>query len=249
MRNLMFLLVLVLAAVIAAGCAEVSEQQQVQPGIQYSTENPPTPDLWAESPGNETVNADGDCIERTGAPASYPMNITHARENTLSREEFFEVNRKYLAYLAKELGQEKAEQMIHEQYSRLKGPVLLDPSSGNDTLISIIIDPVGVYTAGETFEINGTTNLPPGRELTLVIFPGNYGRVILPCEDPWHDPVLRTAVVLAGDSSKNTWTYTLNTTGLVSDDYLIYVRETQKEGVFLTRSQFHLYRTYAVEEV
>jgi hypothetical protein len=33
----------------------------------------------------------------------------------------------------------------------------------------------------------------------------------------------------------------MNTSGHVSDDYLIYVRESQKEGVFLTNTLFHLY--------
>lgn len=241
MRNLLILTILAFAVVMTAGCTSISEPQQVHPDIPYSTENTQAPDLRPEFPGNETSTAAGDCIERTGAPRSYPMNITRARGTNLSREQFLETNREYLAYLAKEIGQEKAEQMMNEKYTRSMELVLLDPSSGNDTLITITIDPVGIWAAGRTFEITGTTNLPPGRELTLVIFRGNYDRAILPCEDPWHDPVLRTTVVQAGDSPKNTWSYTLNTTGFESDDYLVYVRETQKEGVFLTSSVFHLY--------
>lgn len=245
MRNLVILTILA-CSIVLAGCTDISRQQPAPPGIPYSTGQTPAQDLRPGSPGNETGAAAGDCIERTGMITSYPMNITRAREkgagnSALSREEFLEVNREYLAYLAQEIGQEKAEQMLNDQYTRSMGPVLLDPSSGNDTLISITIDPVGYHAAGRIFEINGTTNLPPGRELTLVIFAGNYDRAILPCEDPWHNPVKRTAIVQAGGASGNTWSYTLNTSGYASDDYLIYVRETEKENAFLANSLFHLY--------
>jgi len=240
MRNLLILSILVFTIIMAAGCTSLSEQQKVHSGDPDRTEITPAPDLRPEQYRSETGYEVSNCIERT-AITSYPLNITHARQNVLSRKEFLETNREYLAYLAKELGQEKAEQMMNDEYTRLKWPVLLDPSSGNDTLITITIDPVGSWAAGRTFEITGTTNLPPGRELTLVIFAGNYDRAILPCEDPWENPVLRTAVVQAEDSSINTWSYTLNTTGFESDDYLIYVRETEKEAAFLTNSLFHLY--------
>ncbi|MFA5331470.1 MAG: hypothetical protein WC342_03745 [Methanoregula sp.] len=182
-----------------------------------------------------------DCSISAGDTRTYPLNISQYKGTNLTREEFLEVNRVYMAFLAKELGQEKAEQMINDEYTRGMKLVLLDPSSGNDTLITLTIDPVEVYAAGEIVNITGTTNLPPGRELTLVIFAGNYNRPISPCNDPWHDTVPRTAVVKAGDSSKNTWSYLLNTSGFKSDDYLIYVRETRNEGAFLTNTLFHLY--------
>lgn len=239
MRNLVILTILAIIVVIA-GCTGFSGQQPAEPGIPYSMEQTPAPDLRPGSSGNETGAAAGNCIERTGT-TSYPMNITRARENVMSRAEFMEGNREYMEYLAENIGQEKAEQMMNDEYTRSMGSVLLGPSSGNDTLISITIDPVGYHAAGRTFEITGTTNLPPGRELTLVIFAGNYDRAILPCEDPWHNPVKRTAVVQAGGASGNTWSYTLNTSGFASDDYLIYVRETEKENVFLANSLFHLY--------
>ena len=241
MRNLLILALLALAIGITAGCTEISAPPKAHSDIPYSTADTLASDTRIEPISNDNGTTAKDCIDRTGEPRSYPMNITDANKNPLSRKEFFEVNREYMAFLAKEIGQEKAEQMINDEFSRAMGNSLLDPSSGNDTLISISIDPVGVHTAGETFDISGSTNLPPGRELTLVIFRGNYDRAILPCEDPWHDPVLRTVVVQAGESSKNTWSYWMNTSGLVSDDYLIYVRESQKEGVFLTNSLFHIY--------
>jgi len=255
---------LVLAAllVIAAGCiADQSQQNATHNITAATTTNSLVPETVAAPTLNRSVTTmlvpvkpdetlsvtpdagatTVDCSVSAGDTRTYPMNITHSTGSNLTREEFREVNREYMAFLAKELGQEKAEQMINDEYTRSMELVLLDPSSGNDTLISIAIDPVGVHAAGETFKITGTTNLPPGRELTLVIFAGNYDRPIPPCKDPWHDPVPRTTVVQAGDSSKNTWSYTLNTTGFKSDDYLIYVRETQKEGAFLTNSLFHLY--------
>ncbi len=238
----MILAVLALAIVITAGCTGVSgPPPQVHSDIPQDTADTLAPDTRSDPPSNNNGTAVADCVDRTGEPRSYPMNITDANKNPMSRKEFVEVNREYMSFLAKEIGQEKAEQMINDEFSRAIGSSLLDPSSGNDTLISIIIDPVGVHTAGETFDISGSTNLPPGRELTLIIFRGNYNRAILPCEDPWHDPVVRTAVVQGGQSSKNTWSYRMNTSGLVSDDYLVYVRESQKEGVFLTNTLFHLY--------
>jgi len=51
---------------------------------------------------------------------------------------------------------------------------------------------------------------------------------------------LRTAVVLANTSSKNTWSYRMDTTGMAGDDYLIYVRESQKDA-FYTNTLFHLF--------
>lgn len=241
MCNLAFLGVLVLAVVCTAGCTGVSGSAQIHPDTPQGTAEILAPDTRPEPTSKDNSTAALDCIERTGEPRTYPLNVTDVNKNSLTRQEFLEVNREYMAFLAKEVGQEKAEQIMNDKYSRAMGNSLLDPSSGNDTRISIIIDPVGVHTAGETFDISGSANLPPGRELTLVIFPGNYDRAILPCEDPWHDPVLRTAVVQAGQSSKNTWSYAMNTSGLVSDDYLIYVRESQKEKVFLTNTLFHLY--------
>jgi len=175
-----------------------------------------------------------------GETQTYRANITDMNKNPLAREQFLAGNREYLSFLAKEIGQEKAEKMVNDEYTRAIGPSLLDPSSGNDTLIIIIIDPVGDHVAGEIFNITGSTNLPPGRELTLAVFPGNYDRPIPPCEDAWHDPVLRTAVVQANISSGNTWSYRLETTGLAGDDYLIYVRESQKDA-FTTNTLFHLF--------
>jgi len=239
MRNLAFIVVLVLALVSAAGCTGVSGPVQIHSDIPDGTAGTMAPDIRPESTSTGNGTAAGDCIERTGAPRSYPLNITDVNKNPLTRKQFLEVNREYIAFLAKEIGEENATKMVNDEYRRSIGPLLLDPSSGNDTLISIIIDPVGVHTAGETFDISGSTNLPPGRELTLIMFRGNYNRAILPCEDPWHDPVLRTAVVQAG-SSKNTWSYCVNTSGLVSDDYLVYVRETGKDA-FHTNTLFHLF--------
>jgi predicted transcriptional regulator len=195
---------LALAVVITAGCTGVSGPAHNHADTPQGTTDTSAPDTRPEPTSTDNSTAAMACIERTGDPRTYPMNITDANKNSLNRKEFLEVNREYMAFLARELGQEKAEKMMNDEYSRLKGPRLLYPSSGNDTLISITIDPVGVHTAGESFDISGTTNLPPGRELTLIIFPGNYDRAILPCEDPWHDPVPRTAVVRTGQPSKNT---------------------------------------------
>jgi hypothetical protein len=260
-RNGIFLLLAALL-VISAGCiADQSQANATYNITTATTTNSLVPETVATPALNRSVttmlvpvksdstipvtpDADAtavDCSISAGDTRRYPMNISQFRGSNLTREEFLEVNRVYMAYLAKELGEEETEHMMNDEYTRGMAAELLDPSSGNDTLITLTIDPVGVYAASEIVNISGTTNLPPGRELTLVIFAGNYDRPISPCKDPWHDPVPRTAVVKVGDSSKNTWSYLLNTSGFRSDDYLIYVRETRNEGAFLTNTLFHLY--------
>ncbi len=199
MRNFLFSLVLVLAMISAAGCTGVSVPSHTPSGTNaVPAETPPLPDTPHQSlPDDNNIVTVERTLPSKGETRSYRANITDMNKNSLTREQFLEVNREYMAFLAKEIGQEKAEQMMNDEYSRSIWPSLLDPSSGNDTLISIIIDPVGDHVAGETFIISGSTNLPCGRELTLAVFRGNYDRPILPNEDSWHDPVLRTAVVQA----------------------------------------------------
>lgn len=241
MRNLATLMVLVVVAVSTAGCTGVSAPTQIHsnpPQViadtlmpAYPPTSPVTENGTAATAGNTTPSDES---------RSYPMNITDANKNPMTREQFLEANREYIAYLAKEIGEEKAENMVNDEYRRSMGLLLLDPSSGDDTLISLVIDPVGDHVNGEIFNITGSTNLPPGRELTLVIFRGNYDRVIPPGEDPWHDPVVRTTVVQAGPSSKNIWSYRMDTTGLIPDDYLVYVREIRNDA-FLASTLFHLF--------
>jgi len=242
MRNFLFPWILILAMISSAGCTGVS----VPSHTPFETnavpaEIPPSPDILHQSltHDNNTVTVES-TLPPKGETQSYRAIITDMNKNPLTREQFLAVNREYLAFLAKEIGQEKAEQMVNDEYSRAIGPSLLDPSSGNDTLISIIIDPVGDHVAGETFNISGSTNLPPGRELTLALFRGNYERPIPPGEDSWHDPVQRIAVVQASTSSKNIWSYRMDTTGMAGDDYLIYVRESQKDA-FYANTLFHLF--------
>jgi len=243
MRNVVFFLVLVCAVAFTAGCTGVSGPSQIHSGTPNGTMETLAPDITPESRSQDNGTPDPGCIGNTGETRSYPANITDMNKNPMSRTQFFEANREYYRFLVKELGEEKAKKMLNDEYIRGAKYTLLDPSSGDDTLISIVIDPVEVRVAGEIVNITGSTNLPPGRELSLVIFRGNYDRSISPCEDPWHDPVVRRAVVKAGRSSeKNTWSYLMNTTGLVPDDYLVYVRETKNEGAFLTNTMFHLYQ-------
>jgi hypothetical protein len=241
-RNFLIPWILVLALIWFAGCTGVSGPF---PAPSETTlvpaESPASPDNQQQSPAhdNSTVT-----VERTGSPeggtVAYRANITDMNKNPLTRDQFLATNREYIAFLGKELRQEKAEQIVNAEYFRLIGPSLLDPLSGNDTLISISIDPVGDHVAGETFTISGSTNLPPGRELTLAVFRGNYDRPIPPGEDAWRDPIMRTAVVQANMSSENIWSYRMDTTGMAGDDYLVYVRESQKDE-FYTNTLFHLF--------
>jgi hypothetical protein len=242
LRNFLSSWILVLAVMSVTGCTGVSEPSTlpvatnpVPAEIPISPENPQK----SLSIDNGTVTVE--CtLPPKGETLTYRANITDMNKNPMTRAQFLEVNREYLSFLAKEIGQEAAEKMINDEYTRGIGPSLLDPSSGNDTRISIIIDPVGDHVAGEIFTITGSTNLPPGRELTLAVFRGNYERPIPPCENSWRDPVLRTAVVQVNTSSQNTWSYRMDTHGMTGDDYLIYVRESQKDA-FYTNTLFHVF--------
>lgn len=242
MRNFLVPWILVLAMISSAGCTGVTVPSHAPfETTPVPAENPLSPNNPHQSltHDNSSVTVES-TLHPKGETQSYRANITDMNKNPMTHVQFLEVNREYISYLAKEIGQEMAEKMVNEEYSRAIGPSLLDPSSGNDTLISIIIDPVGDHVAGETFTISGSTNLPPGRELILAVFRGNYNRPVPPGEDSWHDPVLRTAVVQADTSSKNTWLYRMDTTGMAGDDYLIYVRESQKDA-FYTNTLFHLF--------
>ena len=242
MRNFLFAWILVLAMISVAGCTGVSGPSPVPSTTTVlPAEPPPSPDNPHQSVthDNSTVTVES-TLPPKGETQTYRANITDMNKNPMTRKQFLEANREYLSFLAKEIGQEKAEQMMHDEYSRGMEPSLLDPSSGNDTLISINITPVGDHVAGEIFTISGSTNLPPGRELTLAVFKGNYERPIPPDKDAWLDPVLRTAVVQANTSSENSWSYRMDTNGMAGDDYLIYVRESQKDA-FYTNTLFHLF--------
>jgi hypothetical protein len=241
MRNFLVPWILVLVMISAAGCTGVSVPSPAPSATTPVPAEIPPPDNPQQSLPHDNGTVTVECtLPPKGETLTYRANITDMNKNPLTREQFLAVNREYISYLAKEIGPEKAEQMMNDEYTRSIGPSLLDPSSGNDTLISITIDPVGDHVAGETFNITGSTNLPPGRELTLAVFRGNYGRPIPPCEDAWRDPVLRTAIVQGGTLPENTWSYRMDTTGMAGDDYLIYVRESQKDA-FYTNTLFHLF--------
>ena len=242
MRNFLVPWILVLVLISVAGCMGVSAPASFVSGTNpVPADIPQSQDSLPPSfhDDNTTVTAES-TLPPKGETQSYRANITDMNKDPLTREEFLEVNREYMAFLAKEIGQEKAEQMLNDEYSRAMGPSLLDPSSGSDTLISIVIDPVGDHVVGESINISGSTNLPPGTELTLAVFRGNYERPIPPGQDAWVDPVLRTAVVRANTSSQNTWSYRMDTAGMAGDDYLIYARESRKDA-FSANTRFHLF--------
>jgi hypothetical protein len=241
-RNFLVPWIFVVAMISVAGCTGVSAPSPVASGTNpVPADIPQSPNsLYPSLNDDNTTVTTESTLPPKGETQSYRANITDMNKDPLTRQEFFEVNREYIAFLAKELGQEKAEQMMNDEYSRAMGPSLLNPTSGSDTLISIVIDPVGDHVAGESFNISGVTNLPPGTELSLAVFRGNYERPIPPGEDAWIDPVLRTAVVQGNASSQNTWSYRMDTTGMAGDDYLIYVRESRKDA-FYANTLFHLF--------
>ena len=142
MRNFLVPWILVLAMISVAGCTgELCRPRTLQTNA-LPAETLMSPDNPQQSLPYDKGTVTVECtLPPKGETLTYRANITDMNKNPLTREQFLAVNREYLSYLAKEIGQEKAEKMVNDEYTRSIGPSLLDPSSGNDTLISITIDP------------------------------------------------------------------------------------------------------------
>lgn len=224
MRNLLWLVVIALAIFIIAGCTGILAGAAPASG--------PVGPLPASS---EPVSHDKGPVTDDGftqsspETKSYHANLTQANAHPLTRKEFLDSNREYMLYLSGHVGNDTAEKIVNDEYTRSITPLLLNPGTGDDTLVSLTIDPIGNHAAGAIIDIGGSTNLPADTELTLVLFRGNFLRPISPDDEAWHDPISRTAYVLDNSSLPNTWKYTLDSYGLVPDDYVVYVRESLRE--------------------
>jgi hypothetical protein len=72
----------------------------------------------------------------------------------------------------------------------------------------IIVDPIGNHTAGDVFFINGTTNLPVTRNLTLYLGPGcvlNHGIGWWTLEP--EPSIISNIPIVSGSSGTNHWSY------------------------------------------
>jgi hypothetical protein len=87
----------------------------------------------------------------------------------------------------------------------------------------VSINPVGDHTAGETFIINGTTNLPAGTTLVIEIeavrlHPG-------PSHEPPQNTTALTGKTITEDNpgGQTTWSFMVNSTSLLPDYYTLRV--------------------------
>jgi len=91
--------------------------------------------------------------------------------------------------------------------------------------LPVKVDPVPSHYDGETFLIGGNTTLPLEEELIISMTPGSF-----PGRDDTMAPygnatmgMLGKTRVEPGDHGVNRWTFTLNTTGVSPDTYLINI--------------------------
>jgi|WetSurMetagenome_2_1015567.scaffolds.fasta_scaffold398739_2 hypothetical protein len=87
----------------------------------------------------------------------------------------------------------------------------------------ISINPVGGHEAGETFTINGTTNLPAGTILVIEIDPVRLHPG--PSHEPPQNTTALTGKTITEDNpgGKTTWSFRVNSTSLLPDYYTLRV--------------------------
>ena len=108
-------------------------------------------------------------------------------------------------------------------------PTCVDYQNG-----TITMNPVGMHYVGDVFEINGTANLPQGKELNISIFPPVYvrsGKSISLSGEWWR--LDGPAIIKPGQSGRNTWSFVVNTTGF---------SESKLEVLFLNPDNSSIYR-------
>jgi hypothetical protein len=91
--------------------------------------------------------------------------------------------------------------------------------------LPVTVDPVPYHYDGETFPVGGNTTLPPGEDLIISITPGSF----LGMDDTMAPNGNATTGLLGktrvepGNHGVHRWTFTLNTTGLSPNTYLINI--------------------------
>ncbi|GAB6286258.1 MAG: hypothetical protein STSR0009_24590 [Methanoregula sp.] len=91
--------------------------------------------------------------------------------------------------------------------------------------LPVKVDPVPSHYDGEMFLVGGNTTLPPSQELIISIAPGSFlwtDDTMAPYGNATTGMLGKTRVE-PGDHGVNRWTFTLNTTGLSPDTYLINI--------------------------
>jgi len=85
-------------------------------------------------------------------------------------------------------------------------------------------DPPAIHSVGDTFTITGTTNLPPGEELEYGVFTSSFN----PGGPKFGNPSNATGTtrVIGGDSGNSSWSFELNTTGFLPDEYILGLSST-----------------------
>jgi hypothetical protein len=98
------------------------------------------------------------------------------------------------------------------------------PPTVNESLGGPVeFEPRGEYRAGDRILLSGITNLAPGNELLIEVRSVSFGPTTK-TEDSRFSGVSATVVVEQGAvDSRNTWSYLLDTTGFVPDQYQIEI--------------------------
>jgi hypothetical protein len=98
-----------------------------------------------------------------------------------------------------------------------------DSTYGNLADAVLSIDSIHTHCVNDTFNISGTTSLPAGTKLRVMVIRGSYNPGIPPQRNPWYDELKKETRVVADSQRGNVWVYTLNTTGSYPDEYLLII--------------------------
>ena len=99
----------------------------------------------------------------------------------------------------------------------------------------IRLNPVGDHVIGEKFTIDGTTNLAPGNDLVVIVFPVDYRRFLKSSTDP----VPPTIPVMKGQGENNTWSFYVDTASFTPEEYSVSVAAYIQEADAYQRFFMH----------
>ncbi len=102
-------------------------------------------------------------------------------------------------------------------------PPVVTPTIDESLGGPVEFEPRGEYHVGDRILLSGITNLAPGNELLIEVRSVSFGPTPK-TEDSRVSGVSATIVVKKGAvDSRNTWSYLLDTTGFVPDQYLVEI--------------------------
>jgi hypothetical protein len=105
---------------------------------------------------------------------------------------------------------------------------------GNLTGPTLFINKIPVHCVNEIFNVTGTTSLPAGIRLRVMVYRGSFNPGIPPQRNPWYNGLQKEVRVVPGMQQENTWTYVLNTSGSYPDEYLVTVEPYAGENISAT---------------